>query len=214
MQNFFMLRLLAMPIGIVLSAQPQLAGVIYSNLGPGDSFSASVASGTVACPPPGGGPCPANLGQAFTPGIAYFLDTIEIAGTTSSFPSLSLSLMTSVGGLPGSVIETLTIAQGSAKILTGSSVAHPLLNAGTQYWVTSGFFPLSSWNLNSVGDNGNRATQVFTQQGSTPWTSVTDTQLALRVSGTSATLVPEPAFGVATFLSLIAFAALKRRTFS
>ena len=45
-------------------------------------------------------------------------------------------LMTSSGTLPGNIIETITVTMlTSAGIVTANSALHPVLTAGTQYWL-------------------------------------------------------------------------------
>jgi len=202
-----MLRLVAVVLGITLFAEPQFAGVIYSNLGPGQTFSSSTVGTIVPCPPPMFGPCPASYGQEFTPTASYTLDQIDIAGTTNFFSIHSLTLAADSGGLPGAAIESLQFAAGTDTLLVATSATHPLLLAGTTYWVWSGFvYGLDQWNLNSTGATGGRAIDVSS------WASQgTSTQLAIEITGTAA--VPEPASGLIAFLGLAALTLAKSRIF-
>jgi PEP-CTERM motif len=106
------------------------------------------------------------------------------------------------GGLPGGVIETFHFSNAMGSfgninpLLVANSTTHPLLLAGTQYWLIA-FGPATidaAWAFNSIGDVGPHACRASTfpppQCGTTPDWIVTDLQHgAFRISGTP---VPEP----------------------
>jgi hypothetical protein len=160
----------AMGLALVwVAAIPAQAGsVIFSNLGPNDSYYG------------GGGWALGSYnfmgvhesiltGCQFTVGTTANLATIEVAaglGFSTGTNQLTIDLDADSGGSPGSVIESFTIsgampALGTfsmGHLVAATSVLHPLLTAGSQYWVvlsipnageTNG-----AWNDNSTGDVG------------------------------------------------------------
>ena len=176
------------------------AGVIFTNFGAGQSYD----TGT-------GNP----IGNAFD-GNNYAEGDTFVSPATEALVSVSLALscfvscpasanftvaLTADGGdQPGAVIESFAftgtvlnaIGNNNTPVLA-TSILHPLLTAGTQYWitVTSSLADSIDWNLNSTGDT---ADEALSFDGGASWFSPSGlTPGAFEVDS-----VPEPA----TFLPI------------
>jgi len=189
--------------------------VIFSNLGPNDSYDQyhdwAVGSGG-----PGYYWVPAS---AFTVGASVNLSTIEVAAGYLSGNQLTINLDADSGGTPGSVIESFTIngampfigSVSSGDLVMATSVLHPLLTAGSQYWVVLSVpndrTSEAAWNFNSTSDTG---PFYGTNDGATVLHS-TETRGAMRVTGQS---TPEPSSIVmaSTSVLLMLGCFLRRRS--
>ena len=157
------------------SAQPL---IIYSTFGPGLTFSNNgwfIGSNQQAISAP------------FTPAANFTFLGAKVAVGSGSF---DVVLQADSGGLPGTVIEQITVAGANGyTVVTARSTLLPLLNRGTQYWlsVIAGAAGVSSgWESNSIGVLGFATTQSGSSAG--PWysNSVSATP-ALEVDGLSPT---------------------------
>jgi PEP-CTERM motif len=179
------------------------ANVIFTNLGPGDSFDLFAY---------GFGRVPAEdqrayAGSAFTSSGSFHLDNFTMAlqftlltGNPPLPQPLDILLMSnSSAGLPGSIIESFheTIdASSPGNLVTIDSLLHPTLAAGEQYWVvaTAGSIisPMISggWILISIGDTVPRAVVQGTDLNDLMF--VGGARPAFRVEGTAVSAVPEP----------------------
>jgi hypothetical protein len=189
----------ALAVLVLGVAGPARADLIFSNFGPGESYNLD------------GGPV-VGLGQvvgnAFTVPTtsAYRLDSITAALTFVSGPvnSVTLSLETDINNQPGKTLESWTLTDlppiaHDNPPSTVTSVLHPLLKAGTQYWVVaSNPDPTqtsnNSWNFTSPDVQGlvwsnNSGTSIATQS-------------AFSVSG-SLSIVPEPATMTLTSVAVL-----------
>jgi hypothetical protein len=176
----------------LLSAAPLHADTIFSNLGPGDSFDpagffvrgAGLASSDIALPFP-------------VTGTNYTFTSAELAlghlfrGTNL----LNIQLTADAGGLPGAVIETITVTVPErAAVVTATSALMPTLLAGDTYWITTNAQAdfEGAWHFASP-------TIIWTVAGSNnggaTWTAFPgEPETALRVNGDpSISAVPEPA---------------------
>jgi hypothetical protein len=156
-----LLVLLAGPVA------PATAGIIllYNNLdtandeasepdNSGENY--SVSSPSLASIPPGTG-----IASSFTASQTDTLRALELAlGATASSVSVTASLRPDVNGLPGPPLESFTftglVTFPQSRVLEGDSLTHPLLTAGTQYWVAV-VVPASSpadalWFLSLIAD--------------------------------------------------------------
>jgi hypothetical protein len=184
-----MKKLLGGVLALLLLSGTAKADIIFNTFGPGDTYDRSTGW-TVGFPG-----TYQDIGQAFTPaGNTYTLERLVLAlGWVTGTNAVDVSLMTAVGGLPGSVLETWHVTNlpsfGTGGPITVDSVLHPFLEQGTQYFVVSsvplGESTWAGWNWNIAGTTGPLA---FRQNGG-PWSAFTDVQAALRAEGSP---IPEP----------------------
>ncbi len=165
-----------------------MAGVVYSNFG--DNFGYSSGTGLIFT---NDGQTYASLAVGFVPVSSYSFDSIELV-ISDLIPNygadVTVSLFADNGGAPGAALESFTVngplaSFGSvAPVLTINSLLHPVLQAGSQYWVglNGPAGGLAVWNQNSIGAPGFSASD-----GAGSWTPSTDYQGVLEVDGT---LVP------------------------
>ncbi len=184
------------------------AEVVYSTLGPGDSYNGMV--GLTVGFPISGANYYAEAG-AFTPASTVSFDEVDLAVTwpgAGRGSAILVQLRTDNSGLPGSVLEAFTFSNlpvsgtvSSGDLLEGESVLHPELFAGAQYWVAvvpNGDDIFDSWNDSLPAVLGPQSSST---NGGLTWPTPTDhTQGAFRVDGSP---VPEP-----STLALLAAGAL------
>ncbi len=136
-----------------LTPLPGAPVVVFSNYGPGDTYNSSVGWGIngSAIQPYG------YRGQAqrFTPGITANLTSIELALFRWSGSGRSnFSLVEDAAGYPtGPVLENFSNVLSSAHTVL-TSLAHPLLDAGTTYWLRAEPYDTttsSGWYYNNQG---------------------------------------------------------------
>jgi hypothetical protein len=181
-----------------LAAGPARADVLYTNLGPGQSYSRNFGYGE-------SGPAsfPGTVRQAFdfTVSTDTLFDSARLAvGLSAGANEIDMRLYNTVGGQPGAVLETIHVSNqmppyamyGSGHLVEFDSTLHPLLQAGGTYWL----LPLASgdteasWNMNDQGGNGPDA--LSTQVEPTSWRVFPNlNQGALEVNGTPSP-APEP----------------------
>lgn len=220
MKNKFGLRFAIGLLFIWVAAMPARADTtIFSNLGAGDSY--NQGTGWTL-----GSPDPTDYfvtGSAFTVGATSLnLSTIEVAaGLVQGTNQLTINLDADSGGSPGALIESFTIngamptfgAFSSGNLVTATSVLHPLLTAGSQYWVVLSVpndgTTWAAWNQNSIGDTG-----PFAQSDNgSPLNGFTNTRGAMLITGLSSS-VPEPSsiVMVSTAAVMILGCGLRRRS--
>jgi hypothetical protein len=179
------------PALVLLLATHARASVIFSNLGPGDSL---------ASPGIGIGFIPFTstfnyAGIGFTPaGQSYMLDSLELALDLVSGPNVAdIFLMSDAGGLPGAVLESFhltgELTSGANSLVTINSTHHPLLSAGSQYWIVAAGGPSSfvTWAQNELQEKGPNVSGPAL--GSLVRDSDSNVREALLANGTA---VPEP----------------------
>jgi hypothetical protein len=146
-------------------AGPVRADVIYTNLGPGKSYIqvtgwAEWGPNTVVT---------VRQAIAFTVGgTDTFFDSARLAlGLNFGANEIDLRLYNTVGGQPGTVLESIHASGqmphggdfGSGHLVSFDSALHPRLQAGGTYWL----LPFASgdtmvgWNWNNQNRNGPRA---------------------------------------------------------
>lgn len=158
-----MIKSLAAVVAICVFISHASAAVIYTNLTPAHTYNA------------GGGltiDTTHDVAQAFIAATSGNLSTIEVA--VKANPNLVTStvfhmvLVHDNGGAPGSVIEdlgsigvTASSFSDNTYLAVGTSSSHPLLTAGTTYWVEALGIPSSPptfpgtqayWASNATGD--------------------------------------------------------------
>lgn len=117
------------------------ADIIYSDFGPGDSYSSidySIASGG-----------PTTLGTDFVAAQSAALDTVTgvwSSGFSGSFiATWTVSLLADASGQPGAVLETWPVDLTSVPTpVTLASTRHPELEAGMEYWLLLTTFPTAN----------------------------------------------------------------------
>jgi len=159
------------------------AGVIYSNLGAGDSFIINreydVNSNFMATPfvTTGGG----NLADIRTP--MFSLNN-----------PVTLGLYTDSGGIPGTLLEgwTATVPGVPGILTTLTSEQHPLLSADTPYWLVITVNQAQklhlAWYQNSQGFLGG----IFESNDLNHWLQFVPDSPAPAIELTSIASVPEP----------------------
>jgi hypothetical protein len=197
---------------ILMAATHARASVVFSNLGPGDSL---------ASPGIGIGFIPFTstfnyAGIAFTPaGQSYTLDNLEVPLELVSGPNVAdIFLTNNAGGLPGSILEsfhlTAKLTSGANSLVTIDSTNHPLLSAGSQYWIVAAGGPSSfvTWAQNELQETGPNVSGPAL--GSLVRDSDANVREALLVNGTA---VPEPgSVFLATGLAVIVVLLVRRST--
>lgn len=124
--------------------------------------------------------------------------------------------MTSSGGVPGNVIEIITLTNavppfGSGGIVVANSALRPVLTLGTQYWLVA--FPSDpnvsmAWNLtfNDLSTPGLFIDDSVSLSG--PWRSASGPAAAFQINGEP---VPEPATMLLLGSGLVMLGARYRR---
>lgn len=141
------------------------------------------------------------IANAFTPSQTVTLADAQLAlGTILGLSSMSLYLESNAGGLPGTVVATLTQQGALAGFPPGSLVdytctACPMLQAGTEYWLVAEEpdpDTVVAWAWNDIGDTST-GDFVYNDAGSISglWqVDLGDPRGAFEVQGTA---TPEPA---------------------
>ncbi len=133
--------LLAILIAAIFSVTPAHSELIYSSLGPGDSFTttSSLVVGTYEEGPfPPGTLVATQWGFSFTPSIDATLDSIKFAASHfSGNNGLNVILMSDSAGVPETALETFNFTglSPTGTLYTATSLLHPAMNQGTKYWV-------------------------------------------------------------------------------
>lgn len=206
---------LALSAALAFAAAPAAtnAAVVFSNFGAGDSFDTSgwVVSNVV-------GGIQQDVAMPFTvTGSSYMLTSLEMALNSSSggTSSLVVQIMADAAGLPGAVIESLTLSVPvGTSIVTGLSALHPTLVAGTTYWLATdapvGFD--GSWQLTSPPIIGSTA---FMFQNDGIWVGFPDFETsAFRINGETGFAVPEPGSIALAALALVGMLVVARTKLS
>lgn len=192
-------------------AMSHAAGVVlFSNL---DSNNSATGSATII-----GGPgnfFNDRVAAAFTTpndGTTDVFGTAEVVVAQFSDPSatLDLRLYSDINGLPGLLLDTMTLTTPLGDANTNpttallTSTTHPLLFPNTTYWIglTAGANESLLWLNNSVGDS--RPTADNGGDPSVTWETFGDAAPAFRITS----FVPEPS---AALLACCAAAPLLRR---
>lgn len=181
---------------IVSASVARADPIIFSNLGPGDTYD-DRAAWTV------GGPFSAAddavaIGQSFAPAADVTFDAVEVALTwITGTNAATISLMSDLGGHPGTVLESFQFADlpqigtTNTELALGDSSHHPVLHGGSQYWIvaTADGDAFMGWAWNNTAQFG-RSIRINDQ----PWRADPSfASAAFRVRGSQLqTVVPEP----------------------
>ncbi len=111
--------------------------VIFSNFGSPPAWSQSTSTGVTGTDFAGG----QVIANRFTPTGNFRFTNAQLAMGWFGGPSiLQVILMTNSGGLPGTIVETITLtvpAISGGSIVTANSLVHPVLNSGESYWLVA-----------------------------------------------------------------------------
>ena len=190
------------------------ASIIFSNFGPGIMYGPD-GVGTGFAP---GDPAGANrsYGTGFTvTGQSYRLTDLNLPlGLISGTNAVQVAITADNVGSPGAVLESFLLTsvgppQSPLSLILIPSALHPILNEGSQYWVTvSGGAPdtFALWALTLSGITGPAAAKLFPND---PWSVNINRTGALQVGGD--TVVPEPSTILLLSMSLLSLAASRKR---
>lgn len=199
---------------LFIASEARADTIVFSNFGPGMTFNELQGIAVTGSGDPLGGSIPA---LAFTPSETFTFSSAQLAMNLVTGPNLfQVLLMTSSGGFPGNIIETITLTDVvpmfPPQIVVANSALHPVLTAGTQYWLAV-FAPEPStfgiWNL-SFNDFSSPQVRGFVSP-SGPWVGTNILiKPAFQINGEP---VPEPStmLLLGTGLAALGTAARKRR---
>ncbi|PYX08220.1 MAG: hypothetical protein DMG88_11615 [Acidobacteria bacterium] len=156
--------------------------------------------------------------MAFTPNTTSPLFAIDLAiGSGQVNDQFTLALMSTNGGLPGSILEswslttTFHLALCNHCFETALSTLHPVLQGGTQYWLV--VFPSSDMDGGWFASNDAQGTSAFSSDRGKTWTPHANSQMgAFDVRGISNTAVPEPSTIILLGSGLLGITAARRKT--
>jgi hypothetical protein len=177
---------------LFIASEARADTVVFSNFGPGMTFNQSqgfaVTGSNIF-----GGVIPAH---AFTPSETFTFSSAQLAMTlVQGSNHFQVLLMTSSGGLPANIIETITLTDAvpifPSGIVVANSALNPVLTSGTQYWLVA-FAPdpntFGVWNL-SLNDFSTPQARGFTSPAG-PWVVANNVpRSAFQINGEP---VPEP----------------------
>jgi hypothetical protein len=158
------------------------AGTVYSNLGPGGSFTSE--NGWSIGYPFGPGECGQSIAFSFTPSNNFYLSSVDLAianGSPTGSSEFLVAIYSDLSGAPDKILETasgiapITASVGTAPEETSNIafLGSTLLSSGSKYWL--GLHPTSAqptdlgwwWNIET------------TNLQSTAWQSNTPLQVLL-----------------------------------
>jgi uncharacterized repeat protein (TIGR02543 family) len=146
---------------------PQLAFcspvILFNNFGAGNSFGPVTNAYCIGGNNVGCAGIPYEPAFAFTPATTAYLTEINLAIYNAAQGGVEgsavISLMTDSSGLPGpSLLEQWTVTPSGDEVYTLNSMLHPLLTAGTRYWLvaanTLGRSGVVGWNRSVASQSG------------------------------------------------------------
>ncbi|HOD36485.1 MAG TPA: VPLPA-CTERM sorting domain-containing protein [Syntrophales bacterium] len=210
--------LLAILIAAIFSVSPAHSELIYSSLGPGDSFTTTSALvvGTYEEGPPPLTLVATQWGFSFTPSIDATLDSIKFAAVyNNGINGLNVILMSDSAGVPGTALEAFNFTDlfPTGTLYTATSLLHPVMNQATKYWVV--LAPQDNGTFGWYEDDsktGPLAARRDLLASNPDWYAVGALHPAyFAVEGTEGSVVPIP--GAAWFLGsgLVGLVAIRRR---
>jgi hypothetical protein len=148
---------------LLLAVIPARAGIIFNNLGPGNSYASIGWSVTGSSIRGSSGHSSVESAMSFTPSDMFVLTQIDVAiGFASGTNSVAFSLNSDSGGLPGAVLLNWTRSSlpvfGTCCIVQTLIPPFPLpLTPGTRYWIVGSVLAADTsdgWNQNNTGSTG------------------------------------------------------------
>lgn len=170
------------------------AGTIFDNIGPGFPGDSPIGYESIQ----------SYLGTSFiATGSGPLLQVINDAFDETSSLTVTAGLYTNSGGEPGALLESWNVALPAFDTLTTlNSVLHPVLTAGSQYWLVYG---PNAINLQWSGNDEGIIDEVWTGPTLTGLSGGADPQLGLELVSST----PEPATGVLLSGALAALLGLR-----
>jgi hypothetical protein len=159
------LALIAVVLGTGLSGAAD-AQTVYNTFGPGNSFDTLTSWGVYST---------GTVATGFTVGtvgvnILYGISLALLSGQT-----YTVYLMTSVSGLPGTVIDSWTIAGAGTYQTLRPDKKIDFLPAGSYFVVATSTVNYGGWSYNNIGSTG---TVIACNGGNSgPWNTLTDRTL-------------------------------------
>lgn len=204
------LRVVLIAVVILLCAGGQAsAAVLFSTLS-ADPY--DIHGGAPVGSMPGVGHFTQGNQFSFTGMTSQSLDSIELAAAlVSGTNQLDVSLMSDVGGQPGSVIESFSFIDqmgdfdNNNPLLVGTSILHPLLLPDTDYWLvpSASDETLAAWNYASPNVTG----MVARSLDGGPWNVFNSDLSAFRING-----VPAPSALLLVGIGVTLVGWVRRRT--
>jgi len=137
------------------------ATVIFNNLGPNDTFENVNLSAPVLLNGTGGTIDQAVSFTAPAGNYSWQFDTVEMpVSTVSGVDTMSVQLRNNNGGVPGTLIEPMTLTgiptSSAGTLMTATSTTNPVLSAGQTYWIAASAPSISqlAWHDNPIGQLG------------------------------------------------------------
>ena len=192
-------------IGIILATLTAHADILFSNFGPGDTFSIGTAWEI--------GARQQVAGSFTTPDRMSRFESADIALLhIDGVNAVKFSLVEDNQGLPtGKTLLTTILTDVdplSGNVVTWSPIASLLMGANTTYWLVGQPGNANSrfaWNENAINQLG------WSSNLGSGWRHIDDLAPTFRIHGAQATVAPEPGPAELIFVPLILLSALLRR---
>jgi len=179
---------------VLLGVGSLQASVVYSTLGPGDSY--DINTGWTI----GYSGYEYDQGNQFSisAGTPQQLDSIEVAiSLVNGTNGVDVWLMTDNAGEPGAIIEAFNFTNmgqfgENNPLLVGNSVLNPILNPGVDYWLIASApsenDTWAAWCESEPAVGG----LLATRQGAGSWDIASSTMAACRINASPVAVVPAP----------------------
>lgn len=213
-ESLRLVRALCLTVSLWTAADLASAAVIYSNLGPNDTF--VVSPGTYPVWNLNSGGYIHRAASFVVPGtqnvqfgsadLGFYLQSGQ------NFARVELAA-NAIGNIPGGVIEGINIQlpapSANPTIVTATSQTNPTLVAGATYWIIASMrFPqaMATWSPNNQGASGGNATRTNFMNGQ--WFLQAPSGMpSLRINA----MIPEPGAALTAILAAATLACIRRR---